>query len=170
MVKGSHILMDQDREQLIQIVTSTQLVNTDVYNEVKQQNPMLAKFMLDKFKALLNNSDITDIERQTLFIRFLETQQDYSVIKDILSYIDTCELKLDYSAIIMEWTYHNTDLIIQNNLKSVDAVGLCEKRNPQKSPLIEVVDVEVEDNVLTQFIDKLLAELGDEIQDDEDSD
>ena len=148
--------MDERREQLIQILTSTQLVNTNVYNILKQQNPLLAKLMLDKFKALLVNSDISDIERQTLLIGFLESQKDYSVIKDILEHIHNCELKDDYNAIIMEWTYHNTDTIIRNNLKTVDGVGLCETRQEPDSSNINLEIPQEDQLALQQFLTEMV--------------
>ena len=120
-----------EREKLVELVTSQQVVNAEFYNALRQSTPLLSKLMMDKFKNFLNDQYFTDIERQTMLMKFLETQNDIDVIKDILSHIQNCECKDDYTKIIMEWTFHNSENIVKQNLAKVDGSMLYGKKSRQ---------------------------------------
>ena len=64
-------------------------------------------------------------------MKFLETQNDIDVIKDILSHTQNCECKDDYTKIIMEWTFHNSENIVKQNLAKVDGSMLYGKKSRQ---------------------------------------
>ena len=119
--------MDNDREQLIEIMTAAQVCNKALYEVILQQSPLLAKFMMDKFKAFLNDEYITDIERQTLFMKFLQSHDNYEIIRDVLEFVQNeCDLNSDYTQVIMEWTYHNSESLLYQSLDKYDGRELAQ--------------------------------------------
>ena len=121
-----------EREQAIELITATQVATADLYYAVMEENPMLAKLMMDKMKSFLSNEEVTPMERQTVLMRFLEEHTNMDVIHEVLSSIDNSPLKEDYSAIIMEWNYHNTDVIKGYYLAKYDGSVLSlNKENPK---------------------------------------
>ena len=120
-----------EREKLVELVTSQQVVNAEFYNALRQSTPLLSKLMMDKFKNFLNDQYFTDIERQTMLMKFLESQTDIDVIKEILIHTEKCDCKDDYTKIIMEWTYHNSENIVKQNLAKVDGSMLYGKKSRQ---------------------------------------
>jgi hypothetical protein len=123
--------MDNEREKLIELVTSQQVVNAEFYNALRESTPMLSKLMLEKFKNFLNDEYFTDLERQTMLMKFLESQDDIDVVKEILSHTEKCDCKDDYTKIIMEWTFHNSEDIVKQNLAKVDGAMLYGKKSRQ---------------------------------------
>lgn len=120
-----------DREVMIEMITSTQVANSEVFNQVLEESPMTAKLMLDKFKSFLNNEYFTAMERQTVLIRFLEEQDNVDIVKEILTVVENSKFKSDYAPIVMEWTYKNSERIVQANLARVDGRMLgSRKRKP----------------------------------------
>ena len=103
----------EDRELMLQLLTATQVTDANLYNSVKQENPLLAKLMMDKLKLFLDNDYFATLERQTVLMKFLQEHTDNETINDVLTFLDNSELKQDYSAIIMEWTYHNSENIVE---------------------------------------------------------
>lgn len=132
MVKGAYILMDDGREQMVELITSQQVVNGEFYNSLSQYSPMLAKMMLDKFKDYLNDQYFTPMERQTLLMKFFESQENIDVVKEILEFIQKCETKEDYTKIVMEYMFHNSEDIIKANLAKVDGTHLYQKKQKNK--------------------------------------
>ena len=121
-----------DREQAIELITATQVATADLYYAVMEENPMLAKLMMDKMKSFLSNSEITAMERQTVLMRFLEEHTNMDVIHEVLDSINNSELKDDYSTIIMEWSYHNNEDIKKYYLAKYDGSVLSlSKQNPK---------------------------------------
>jgi len=118
----------EDRAKLVELITSQQVVNAEFYNSLRVHTPLLSKLMMDKFKHFLNDEYWTDLERQTMLMKFLEDQSDIEVIKEILEYTQGCDRKDDYTKIIMEWTFHNSEKIIKSNLAKVDGSALCGKK------------------------------------------
>lgn len=116
--------MDEGRKELIQVVTATQVANAKLYNNILKENALWAKYMMDEFKKFLNNENITSLERQSLLMKFLMEQTNYDVVHEVIQYIDTCELKQDYSVIIMEWTLHNSQDIMEQVLETCDGIDL----------------------------------------------
>ena len=157
--------MEQSREQLIQIITSTQVVDAKLFNRTRQENPMLAKLMFNKFKKFLVNDTVTDIERQTMLIRFLETQGDFGLVTEIIRYLQTCPLQEDYKEIIMEWTYHNSDLIRKHLLHAVDGVGLADTRQPEGLKLSKPPTVQQE-SILNDLIQEIVNIAMEQIQEE----
>ena len=129
-----------EREKLIEMITSQQVVNAELYNPLCQNAPLLSKMMLDKFKAFLNDNYFTDIERQTMLMTFFEKQTNLEIIREILKYIQTCDLKDDYTKIIMEWSYHNSEDIVKQNLAKVDGSKLYDLK-PKQDKLEKPVDL-----------------------------
>lgn len=137
--------MDEDREELIQVVTATQVANAKLYNNILKENALWAKYMMDKFKEFLSNDNITSLERQSLLMKFLMEQTQYDVIHQVLEYIDTCDLKEDYSVIVMEWTLHNSKNITEQLLDTCDGLDLLQpiyKNSKEKLILPKVADDE----------------------------
>lgn len=139
MDKGTYIL-NEDREQMVEFVTSQQVVNGEFYSSLTQYSPMLAKMMLDKFKDFLNDSYFTSMERQTLLMKFFENHDNIDIIKEILEFIQKCERKEDYTKIVMEYMYHNSEDIIKANLAKVDGVHLYEKKQKNKIKIKDPTD------------------------------
>lgn len=149
--------MDEGREQLIELTTSQQVTNAEFFNSLSDSCPMLAKLMLDKFKKFLTDSFFTDLERQTMLMKFFEDQTNIDLIKEIITFLENSEFKEDYIKIIMEWTYHNSENIIKQNLAKVDGSGLCQKKEKkQKLDYIKPTDEFIE--VLIQLTTDLLDE------------
>lgn len=124
-----------DREQMVEFVISQQLTDPETYKSVKEGSPMLARMMLEKFKNFLLDSYFTSFERQTVLLKFFEEQDDMSVIKEILDCIQNSDMKDDYTKIIMEWTYNNSENIISSNLAKFDGAKFNEKKLPKKVKL-----------------------------------
>lgn len=132
--------MDENREQMVELITSQQVVNGEFYNSLTQFSPMLAKMMLDKFKDYLNDEYFTPMERQTLLMKFFENQENIDITKEILEYIQKCDTKNDYTKIVMEYLYHNSEDIIKANLAKVDGVQLYQNRPEEKLKLKDPTD------------------------------
>lgn len=134
----------------MELMASQQVVNAEFYNSLCQQNPILSKLMWEKFKLFLEDDYFTDLERQTILIKFFEEQTNLELTKEILSHVQSCECKEDYTKIVLEWAFHNSDLIKQNNLAKVDGVGLCMGKQKTKK-LQKPADLtdELMDNILS---------------------
>lgn len=153
-----------DREQAIELITATQVATADLYYAVMEENPMLAKLMMDKMKSFLSNEEITTMERQTVLMRFLEEHTNMDVIHEVLDSINNSSLKEDYSAIIMEWNFHNTESIKKYYLAKYDGSILSlDKSNPipnfkksEKTGTDEFV------NAILQITAQLLQDGGDD--------
>ena len=52
----------EDRELMLQLLTATQVTDANLYNSVKQENPLLAKLMMDKLKLFLDNDYFATLE------------------------------------------------------------------------------------------------------------
>lgn len=116
--------MDEKRKQEIELITSLQVATAKIFDTVRRDNPLLAKFMMDNFKSFLSKSYFESIERQSILIQFLQDQKDLEIIHEVLEFIDSCELKQDYTEIILEWTYHNGDNIRNFYLSKYDGALL----------------------------------------------
>lgn len=154
--------MDDEREQLVEITTAQQVINAEFYNALKRDYPMLAQLMWEKFKNFLNDSYFTDIERQTILMKFFEEQKDLDLIQDIIKFAKECDLKDDYTKIIMEWTYNNSDIIIREALKSVDGLGFFDKKEPTKATLKNIPD----SNEFLKMLMDALSNLGVNLDDE----
>lgn len=150
---------------MLEVITATQVVEADLYYKIMEENGLLAKLMMDKLKAFLNNPYFVALERQTILMRFLELHDNMDVIQDLLQFLDKCDLKQDYSTIIMEWTFHNNDLIVQAKLDSLDASGLRESKK-DVIPQFEPKSASATDNYV-QAILHLTTELLDDNNDDD---
>ena len=124
MVEDAYFLMDEGREELIQVVTATQVANAKLYNKIRSENALWAKYMMDEFKKFLNNDNITTLERQSLLMKFLMEQTNYDIVHEVMQYLDGCDLKKDYSVIVMEWTLHNSQDIMEQVLENCDGADL----------------------------------------------
>ena len=120
--------MSQDRELTLELITETQVSDAKLFYAVQQENALLAKLMMDKLKAFLNNDYFATIERQTVLMRFLEEHDNWEVIQDLLNNIKQCDLKDDYTTIIMEWTFHNNERIKTYELAKYDGSVLSLSR------------------------------------------
>jgi len=134
--------MDEEREQLIEVITSTQVANAELFTGIRKESPMLAKFMLDKFKQFLGDTNLTSMERQTILMKFFEEHKDYELLSEIIQHIDTLECKGDYTKIIMEWTFHNSENIVKSNLAKVDGamLALTKEKEEIKPKLVKGSD------------------------------
>ena len=112
--------MAEDRDNTVELITATQVTNAELFYTIQKENALLAKLMLDKLKSFLSNDYFTTMERQTILMRFLEQHTDLEVVQDVLNYIQESPLKEDYTTIIMEWTYHNSENIVKQNLAKYD--------------------------------------------------
>lgn len=151
----------EDRAKLVELVTSQQVTDAAFFNELRKTTPLLAELMLDKFKSFLSDPYFTDIERQTTLMKYLEEQTDVDLNKDILKHIENSPCKDDYTKIIMEWTFHNSDNIINSNLAKFDGVGLLDKK-PKYNRL--EVNTDLTREVLTNLVDNLLSAEGEDFQ------
>ena len=122
-----------EREKSIEFLISQQVVNAEFYNTVCQQVPLLSKFMMDKFKSFLSDTYFTDLERQTMLMQFFEKQTNIDIIKEIVDYVQGCECKDDYTKVVLEWSYHNSEKIIKSNLAKVDGAFLYGKKRKNSS-------------------------------------
>ena len=147
MVKGAYIL--NDREQMIELVISQQVVTADFYNSIKNASPPLAKMMLDKFKEFLKDDYFTSFERQSLLMQFFEEHNNLDTIEEVLNSINDSEQKEDYTKVIMEWTYAKSDDIRRQNLAKVDGKYLCDAKSPKTVKLQKP-------NAAKEFIQKLV--------------
>lgn len=143
----------EDREKIIELVTSQQVTNAEFFNAVKESTPLLAELMMDKFKSFLNDPYFTDLERQTTLMKYFEEQKDTESIKDILSFLEESPCKDDYTKIIMEWTYHNSEDIVKRNLARFDGAGLYGKK-PKYNKLEK--PVEITEEVLQNLVENVL--------------
>lgn len=157
--------MSEEREETIEIITATQVANASLFNGVKKENPMLAKLMMDKLKSFLTKDCYSTMERQTVLMRFLQEHTDLDIIHDVLDYVNNSELKQDYTAIIMEWTYHNNDKIKKYYLAKCDGSLLCMAKEKQE-PLFKEVKLEAT-HTFVQSILQILTQLA---QDDNNDD
>ena len=124
--------MDEEREQLIEVITSTQVADSKLFNGIRKESPLLARFMLDKFKQFLGDCNLTSMERQTILMKFFEEHKDYELLSEIIQHIDTLECKDDYTKIIMEWTFHNSENIVKSNLAKCDGAMLALRKEPEE--------------------------------------
>lgn len=155
--------MAEDREKTLELITATQVAMAKLYYTIMEENPLLAKLMMDKLKSFLNNDYFATMERQTILMRFLEEHTNMDVINEVLQFIDKCELKQDYYTIITEWTFHNSENIIQHNLAKYDGSLLCVSRK-NKQPQFKAIEIDGTD----QFVQAILQITQDLLLDDDD--
>lgn len=153
--------MSEDRERTLELITATQVVNADLYYTILQENAFLAKLMLDKLKCFLNNDYFATMERQTVLMKFLEEHTRIDVIQDVLQFINNCNLKNDYIAIIMEWTFHNSEKIKNHLLAKYDGSLLSLSKTTPK-PEFQVK----QNNATTDFVKAILQITTQQLNDD----
>lgn len=139
-----------DRDKLIELMASQQIINAEFCNNLHKQNPLLFNLMWEKFKAFLTDSYFTDFERQTVLIKFFQEQTDIDLAKEIISHIENSEQKDDYTKVILEWSYHNSELIKQKNLAKVDGVGLCGSKQ-------KITKLKKPDDLTDAVLDEILS-------------
>lgn len=138
----------EERDKLIELMIANQVTDAKLYNSFVQQSPMLANLMMRKFKLFLDDAYFTDIERQTMLMKFLEEHIGSDAITEVIEHAQNSELKSDYATILMEWMFHNSESIIDKSLACVDGVGLCAKL-PKQTTL----------QALPELTDELLDEI-----------
>lgn len=157
MVKGTYIL-SEDRETTLQMFTAIQVADAEFYTQVYENTPMIAKLMMDKFKEFMENDYFTALERQTVLIKFLECQNIVEIVQEVLKFVENCELKQDYEAIILEWLYHNSEDIIQTNLARVDGEFLCLSKEENKVILSGIGKPTEKEQAIMNNLTKLLKD------------
>ena len=150
--------MSEDREIALQMVTAMQVADAEFYSQVYENTPMIAKLMMDKFKEFINNDYFTALERQTVLIKFLECQNIVEIVQEVLKFVENCELKEDYEAIILEWLYNNSEDIIQTNLARVDGEFLCLSKEENKVILADINKPKIVEQEFIQNITKALKD------------
>lgn len=153
--------MDRERESIIELITSKQVTDAISYNAIRKENPLMAKLMLDKFKGFLINDYFTDIERQTILIKFFEEQQDLDIIRDVIKHVNSSEFSDDYIRIIMEWTLKSSEHIVNSNLMRFDGVGLCKSKKDFYSNNTTITEEKDSDLFLNALITLNEMELDD---------
>lgn len=119
-------MADRDREEFVTATTALQVCNADLYEQIMEENPLLAKYMMEKFIEYLSDTQTTKIERQTMLMNFLLHHTCYELIDDVIKKVSQLEFAEDYKEIILEWTFHNSEDIVQINLESLDAEQLIQ--------------------------------------------
>lgn len=147
--------MSEERENIIQLTTVEQVVNAPFYNALRENYSMLAGLMWNKFKEYLVNDYFTDIERQTILMKFFEEQKDRTLIKEIIEYLNDCEFKDDYTKIIMEYIFHNSDDIVKDCLQQVDGAGFVDKKESNKATINLAPDNDEFMDLLTETLKAL---------------
>lgn len=117
--------MFDDRDKAIEAFVAMQVACADVYYKILYENPLLAKLMMDKLKSFLVDEQFEAIERQSVLIKFLQEHTEMEVVHEILDFIDKCDLKNDYTTIIMEWTFYNDQGIKDFYLSKLDGSSLA---------------------------------------------
>lgn len=137
--------MDENRNFTVQLVTASQVADVELYHAVMEQNPLLAKLMLDQFKQFLTNEYFTTIERQSILMKFLGDEQTVKLVQEIREYINNSDFKQDYDTIFMEWTFHHSKDLIEAELQKYDGVGLNLTKHEQykrlNKPKIVIEDI-----------------------------
>ena len=77
MDKYTHILgHNMSRDSLIRLSITSQVIDKELFETIYKDEPLMATLMLEKFKQYLNDPYYTDIERQTILIKFLTKLRD----------------------------------------------------------------------------------------------
>jgi len=178
-------MADKDREEFVTATTALQVCKADIFETVMEKNPLLAKYMLDKFIEYLSDPDTTTIERQTMLMNFLTNHTCYELIDEVINRVSKLEFYPDYKEIILEWTFHNSEDIVQINLESLDAEGLIQPienpgklqlpEKPKSKPVDAIVEVKVigmeepnmDEKAIQDIISALLPKPKDEGNDGE---
>ena len=114
--------MSRERDSILRLTTSNQVVNADFFNEVCHASPFVASMMFEKFKEFLDDDYFTDIERQALLLKFFEGQDNLELVREVLNCCNNSRLKKDYLRIIFEWTYRVSDDLLENTLSKYDSI------------------------------------------------
>ena len=124
----------EDRYSIIRARVACEIVNNkDLIEDLLIKEPLLAKIMFDKFKEYLNDDFFLDIERQTLFMQFLEHYDNLEIIRDVVKFVQDCNLSEDYTRIIFEWNYKASDFIRKSNLRRYDGFKLSQSKKEVQS-------------------------------------
>ena len=83
-------------------------------------------------------------------MKFLMEQTNYDVVHEVMEYIDGCDLKKDYSVIVMEWTLHNSQDIMEQVLQTCDGVDLIQPIHKNKKERLILPQVDEKDNTIIQ--------------------
>jgi len=150
-----------ERESIIELITAKQVSDATLYNSVRKENPLMAKLMMDKFKNFLTNSYFTDIERQTMLIKFFEEQKNLDIVREVIKYIHTSDFVSDYIRIIMEWTLNKSENIINSNLVKYDGDKLCKSKKELYYTKINIEEEKSIDTFLNALITLNEMELDD---------
>ena len=126
MDKYTHILgHNMSRDSLIRLSITSQVIDKELFETIYKDEPLMATLMLEKFKQYLNDPYYTDIERQTILIKFLRNEYLLDIVSPVIEFLQECDLKDDYTKIIMEWTLRNSEVIKYQNLEKYDGTELC---------------------------------------------
>lgn len=146
-------MADRDREEFVTATTALQVCKAEIYESIMQENPLLAKYMMDKFIEYLSDEETTTIERQSMLMNFLANHTCYDLIDSVIKRVSMLDLHDDYKEIILEWTFHNSEDIVQINLEALDAEELIQPiqragklqlpEKPKDKPMDAIVKVEV---------------------------
>lgn len=128
------------RDSIIRLSIASQVVNTELFKNIRASEPLVASLMLNKFKEFLDDVYFSDIERQIILVKFLRNETDIDTIRNILNHINNCALNKDYEVIAMEWNLKNSDFIRYCNLEPLDGLALSYTKEQNK----EMIDTRKE--------------------------
>lgn len=139
-----------EREKLIELMATQQIINAEFCNNLQEKNPMLFNLMWKQFKDYLVDDYFTDFERQTVLIKFFQEQTNIDLAKEIITHIENSDKKDVYSKVILEWSFQNSELIKQKNLAKFDGVGLCGKKQ-------KIGKINKPDNLTDEVLEEILS-------------
>lgn len=118
-----------DRETLVKLQVIEKILDKENFEELLTYEPFAASILLDNFKDFLQDIYFEKVERQLTLYKFLRSYYPIEVTTDILQYASTCELKDDYTRLIMEWNLVSSDYIRKYNLIKYDCSEFVNSKN-----------------------------------------
>lgn len=101
--------MEDNRQATYDILTK--IIDKNFFVNLYEEDSFMASLMLETLKRFLSDSSYTDIERQLYLQTFLTNDYPLEICRDIVSYAKTCPLADDYTRVILEWFYRDSEYI-----------------------------------------------------------
>lgn len=118
-----------DRETLVKLQVIEKILDKQSFEELIIHEPFAASILLDNFKDFLSDVYFEKVERQLTLYKFLRNYYPLEISSDIIDYASNCDLKDDYTRLIMEWNLVSSDYIRKYNLNKYDCAGFASNGN-----------------------------------------
>lgn len=114
-----------ERDELVKLSTVESILDKQAFEDIYYNQHFVCSLLMNNFKQFLSDENFDKLERQLALYKFLINNYPLELSRDVVEYVNQCDLAQDYQKIIMEWNYGCSDFIKQYAVFKYDASQLA---------------------------------------------